>query len=552
MPELSQSTKKLIQHYQSWHQSLQPKEGTVTIHVDEVAKAVAVFYEKIREVVDWKEEHLMRRAAIERILKRRLLLMKDSESIAEPLVSELIRGGHFPNDKIPESKIGEIQKTLEKYIYILETAPHSPKEKMKTQLYDWLLSIAACEIEEILSPPRRENALIEYMTELMIERVKMQEGVFIIGGIVKEDKSSSPSFAAAGITEEEKNTQIYIAIQRALFKLDSPIITYSLLKRMYLQWHDFSKDSAQFQEMVKNIYSIWNDFEKDLKHPLADKFYNICEKYDTLFLIMGDVISEDPLKIEEKIKTPEELENRINAAYQKRLKTLKTRIRRAAIYATLSILVTKMLLALTIEGAFDKYVTHQFSYFTMGLNILIPSFLMFFLVLSIRSPKQENLQRVKMEVIKITYSTERKEIYALKIPRKRGWLMNTIVSIFYLLAFIITFGLIIYGLQKLNFGVLSIIIFLIFISLISFAGAKLRERSRELEIIEKKDSFMMIFIDFFSMPVIGLGKWLSGQWMRYNILVVFLNFLIDMPFQVFVEFLEQWRAFLKEKKEEIH
>jgi hypothetical protein len=88
--------------------------------------------------------------------------------------------------------------------------------------------------------------------------------------------------------------------------------------------------------------------------------------------------------------------------------------------------------------------------------------------------------------------------------------------------------------------------------LISFAGAKLRERSRELEIIEKKDSFMMIFIDFFSMPVIGLGKWLSGQWMRYNILVVFLNFLIDMPFQVFVEFLEQWRAFLKEKKEEIH
>jgi hypothetical protein len=130
--------------------------------------------------------------------------------------------------------------------------------------------------------------------------------------------------------------------------------------------------------------------------------------------------------------------------------------------------------------------------------------------------------------------------------------MNTIVSIFYLLAFIITFGLIIYGLQKLNFGVLSIIIFLIFISLISFAGAKLRERSRELEIIEKKDSFMMIFIDFFSMPVIGLGKWLSGQWMRYNILVVFLNFLIDMPFQVFVEFLEQWRAFLKEKKEEIH
>jgi len=27
--------------------------------------------------------------------------------------------------------------------------------------------------------------------------------------------------------------------------------------------------------------------------------------------------------------------------------------------------------------------------------------------------------------------------------------------------------------------------------------------------------------------------------------------LIDMPFLVFVEFIEQWRYFLKEKKEEI-
>jgi len=31
-----------------------------------------------------------------------------------------------------------------------------------------------------------------------------------------------------------------------------------------------------------------------------------------------------------------------------------------------------------------------------------------------------------------------------------------------------------------------------------------------------------------------------------------LNFLIEAPFQIFVEFLEQWRSFLREKKEEIH
>ncbi len=536
MAELSQPTQKLISRYQAWYQSLQPKEGETTIHVDEIASAVAAFYEKIREVVEWREEHLMRRAAIERILKRRLLLFKNGEPLAEPFVLELVRGGHFPNDRIPESKIGEVQKLIDKYIFIMANASVPPREKAKIQLYDWILGIAACEVEETLCPSQRENALIEYMMELMMERIKVREGVFIVGGL----------------NEEEKNSQIFIAIQRALFKLDPPIITYNLLKRRYPQWRDFTKDSLQFQEIVKNIYSIWDSLAKNLKHPLAERFYKSCERYDTPYLILGDILSEDPLGIPEKIKAPEELENKIATAYQKRLKTLRVKVQRAAIYATLSIFLTKILLALAVEVPFDKYITGQFSYFTLGLNISIPSLLMFFLVLTIRPPKKENLQQVIMEVIKIVYLRERKEIYTIKVPKKRRWLMQAIITIFYLLTFVITFGLIILGLQKLNFGILSIIIFLIFISLISFAGVKIRERSRELEVIEKKESFLMIFIDFFSLPIIRVGKWLSSQWAKYNIIIVLINFLIDLPFQSFVEFLEQWRAFLKEKKEEIH
>jgi gamma-glutamylcyclotransferase (GGCT)/AIG2-like uncharacterized protein YtfP len=536
MAELSQSTQKLIQRYQAWYSFLQPREDIPTIHVDEVASAVAGFYEKIREVVDWREEHLMRRAAIERILKRRLLLLKNGKEIALPLILELIRGGHFPNDRIPESKIEEIQKLINKYIFILENSPSRPKEKQKVHLYDWILGIAACEIEETLSPSIREKALIEYMTELMAERIRIREGILVFGGL----------------TEEEKNTQIYIAVQKALLKLDLPIISYNLLKRRYPQWPELTKDHSQLQEIAQNIYSIWESLEKEASHPLADKFYQVCEKYDTPYLILGDIISEDPIGIQEKIEEPAELENRIVTAYQKRLKILKSRVKRAAIYATLSIFVSKMLLAFAVEVPFDKYITGQFSYSTIGLNILIPPLLMFFLVLTIRPPKKENLQQVIMEVMKIAYQRERREIYTITPAKKRGWLMNAIITIFYLFTFIISFGLIIWGLQKLNFGILSIIIFLIFISLISFAGVKIRERSRELEVMEKKESFLMFFIDFFSLPVIRVGKWLSAQWARYNVIIILINFLIDLPFQSFVEFLEQWRAFLKEKKEEIH
>ncbi|MFH1462266.1 MAG: hypothetical protein ABIG08_00985 [bacterium] len=528
MPELSQSTKQLIQKYQSWHAAQQRKEDTPTIHVDEVASAVAAFYEKIREMVDWREEHLIRRAAIERILKRRLLLVKNGEDVALPFVLELIRGGHFPNDRIPESKINPVKKLIDKYLFIIGNSPHPPKEKIKTQLFDWILGIAACEVEEVLSPPHREKALIEYMMESMIEKLRINN-----------------------INEEEKNTQIYIAVQRSLLNLDPPIINYNLLKRKFPDWPDLTNTDPRLEELTKNIYSLWNEVEKELKHPLAKKFYKIAERYDTPYLIMGDIISEDPMGISEKIKMPETLENGIASVYKKRLNILKARVKRAAIYATLSIFLTKMLLAFAIEVPFDKYLTGQFSYSTAGLSILIPPLLMFFLVLTIKPPKEENLQQVIMETMKIAYQRERKEIYQIESLKRRRFFMHSIVTFFYFLTFLTSFGLIIWVLRQLNFSPLSVIIFLVFISLISFAGIKIRERSRELEVTESKESALMILIDFFSLPVIQVGKWLSSQWKRYNIVMVLINFLVDLPFQIFVEFLEQWRNFLKEKKEEI-
>src|SRR3989338_755968 len=159
MNELTQSTKELIEKYSLWQKSLKPTGGAPTIHVDEVASKFASFYEHLRTIIDWKEEHLMKRAAIIRKLKRRFLDLElnnfTTENIAEPLVMELIRGGYFPNDKIEESKIGEIQKIIEKYVFILKHSPENKKGKAGLQFYNNLLEIAACEIEETLDPAIR-------------------------------------------------------------------------------------------------------------------------------------------------------------------------------------------------------------------------------------------------------------------------------------------------------------------------------------------------------------------------------------------------------------
>src|SRR3989344_1657181 len=274
MAELSQSSKDLISKYEFWQKSLRPKEGVLTIHVDEVASRVAAFYEQIRTIIDWKEEHLMRRAAIIRKLKRRFLDLElndfSTQNIAEPLVLELIRGGYFPNDRIEESKILDVQRIIEKYIFILKNNPEYKKGRIGLQFYTKILEIGACEIEETLAPSLKEMAIIDFMFSHMQERIKINEKIYQ-GNLLKK---------------EDADIQIYIGVQKALFKLDDPIMGYNILKYKYPYW-----DNPSEQDLLKlsqNIHKILQDIEFALGNPLQNKFYAICERYDTPYLILGD------------------------------------------------------------------------------------------------------------------------------------------------------------------------------------------------------------------------------------------------------------------------
>jgi len=545
---LSQQTQQLICRYQAWYQSLQPKKEEATIHVDEVASKVAAFYEKIKGVLDWREEHLLRKRGIERTLKRIIVFNGErNKEIAEPLVYELIRGGYFPNDTIPETKIKDVQKLLDKYFFILQhcdqrngkLASVPPKRttagKEKSELQRWLIEIASYELERCLAPPLKEEALIDYMTALLKERIKVREGILVV----------------KGITEEEKNLQIYIAVQKALFKLDTSIISFNILTKKYPDWQNLTPESTRLSEIAQNIYTLKENIEKALKHPLAEKFYRVCQKYNTPYLVLGDILADDPLKAEENLENSETLEELIKSAYSKRVIRLRRIMRRAAIYSTLSIFVTKIALALSVEIPFDKFIIGEFEPLALGINIFFPPFLMFLLVITVRPPKQENLQRVIMEITKIIYQTEQKDVYEIRVPPKRGKLVNSIIFTIYALTFIISFGIIIQILQKLNFSELSMAIFLVFLSMISFLGLKIRERGKEMLIEKEKETFLETIFDFFSLPIVRAGKWLSDRWAKIDIALI-LAIIIDMPFLTFVKFLEQWRYFLKEKKEEIH
>ncbi len=530
--QLSPKTEKLIRRYKSWYHSRKKEEETSTIHVDEVAAKAASFYEKIRKVVDWKEEHLMRKSAIERRLKRHFFV-EEKKEIAEPLVHELIRAGYFPNDQIPTSKIEEVKQSLDKYLYIIKNSSR-PKEETKLQLNDWFLSMAACEVEEILDPPIRQKASIDFMYESLKDRIKINEGAISI----------------KKISAEEKDTQLYIAIERALFNLDDVLIGYHLLKRKFPGWKNFS--DKKIKEVTENAYKIRKDIYDKLNHSLGDKFYKVAKKYNTPFLLLNDVLSDNPIESEKKIKEPENLENLITKKYKKRLGTLKRRLGRAAFYSTLSIFLTNILSLLALEIPISKMLTGSFSKLAILVDILLPTSTMFLLVSTVKGPKEGNLERVILETSKITYENEKMSTIEIKPSRERGAIANTIISLFYILTLGLFLGGVAFIFFKVNFPPFSYLINTIFLAVIAFTGVKIRERAKELTIVERKESFLTFVIDIFSLPILNLGKWLSNKWKKYNVLSVIFNALIDMPFSTFINFLESWRSFLKEQKEKIH
>ena len=537
MAELNNDAKKLIEKYQSWQQSLNPKEGTSTLHVDEVASKVASFYEQIRTIIDWKEEHLMRRAAVIRKLKSRFMdadLNNFSvDSIAEPFVLELIRGGYFPNDRIEESKITEVKRILEKYAFFLKNSVEGKKDRHGIRFKATMLEIAACEIEETLAPSTKEMALIEFMFAKMRERIKV----------------SDIAFQKNLLKPEEKDIQIYIAIQQALFKLDTPIITYNLLKYKFLYWNNPMPE--QLAAIAQNIYQILYGIEKDLGHPLARKFYAICEKYDTPYLLLGDILASNLEKATADIQEPAFLESAIKDAYKKRLTNLTAKISRAAMYSTISIFVTKILSLLLLEIILSKIFVSHLSIAHLAADVLIPTMLMAAMVVSIKPPSEKNMNLAMIEAMKVVYQKDKIDTYEIRASRKRGLAVTFFLSIIYLAGAALSFGFLYWVLSFFRFPVTSVVINIIFIALILFAGTAVRNRAKELTIEEEKGGFWGFIGDIFFLPITSLGRWMSNKWKKYNAIVVFFNTLIDMPFSAFVEFLERWRYFIKEKKEEI-
>ena len=129
---LSHFTTALLENLKQIKPRLRPDDLS-KINVSQAVSLFALVYERIRNAIEYREDHLIRRAAIERILKRRLMLNPEGRGEAENIIRELI----------------------DKYISIKRSLIAGRPIEVQQYLAEFLIQMLTCEIEETLSP---ENA----------------------------------------------------------------------------------------------------------------------------------------------------------------------------------------------------------------------------------------------------------------------------------------------------------------------------------------------------------------------------------------------------------
>lgn len=527
----TKSTQKLIDFLKkSDAKVLYSGEELSRIQVDTFISKIAFIYEKIRNAIEYKEDHLMRKAAIFRILQRRMMIKVSAEDIILALIKELIRAGYLENNLIPQTKVEEVHQIFDKYVTLFNLSSVKRGTVKGNKLFKWLLELCSCEIEECLMPPLANRALVEFMFKVM------RPGVNIV------DKT---------INEKEKDLQVYLAVYRALVKSDEAMMDFKLLKYFYPDWKGATK--TQVMQLAKKINNLKAQIEKQKKYYLAEKLLRLFKKYTFVFNVLKDIILENPDEAERIFKEPAELEYQIRVACDKSYKKSRAKLRRSIVRVTIYIFITKMLLGLLLEFPYDYYIAKNVTLLPLSINALFPPFLMFLLGVFIRVPSKKNTSRVVSVAKEVVYQDAVSDVKSgLGGTVKRSALALTVFYILYLILFIFSFGVLIYALKLLSFNVASIIIFLLFLSLVSFFGIKMRLKVRELVVIDKRENPLVFLIHLFTLPFLKAGHWMSEKFAKINIFVFILDFIIEAPFKIFLEVIEDWIAFLREKKEEIY
>lgn len=495
-----------------------------TISVNPVVAELATWYEKFRTAMDYREDEVILRSAIERILKRRLMLGGSGKAVAAPLIRELVWARYFPDASVPESVVEKVADTLDLYLK-LEKAISSKHRVSHTALNEWILHLLSSEIEHILKPNDSKDLMSNFIFRIFRNKITILDD-----------------------TEETAGIQIFIAVRRAYANDDLAFLRYHLFKQYF---GDLTSDNLD--KIAQHFISARKEIETQFKYPAKDKIYTYIKKQTIPFLILDDVFRKYKGKISSLISSEEELNAAILSACTSRYKNTASKVRRAIIRSIIFIFFTKAIFALFVEGAFERFFYGRTLWSSVIINTLTPPLLMVMVGFLIPTPSRDNSIRIMRKIHTILFDDPQNLDVSLQVKKKGGSdpILWSLFILLWLTAFGLSFGVVMFILTKLQVNPLSQAVFIIFLAIVSFVAFRVNRTANMYILRDKKDNLSSIIFDFFFMPFIQVGRRLTLAISQINIILFLFDFIIETPFKGIFAFFEQWFLFLRNQREKL-
>lgn len=500
-------------------------ESSGKIHINQLVAKMASLYEKLRNAMEYREEAVVLRATIERIIKRRLLLGGTGMTIAEPLVRELLWARYFPEQTITEEKIQVIGKKIDVYIRLRQEIV-ARKMLGEHEVNEWINHLLSSDIEQYVNASFHKNLVAGFMFQIMKSNI-----------LIGDD------------SEQTRDVQVFIAIRKTFAKDDIAFLRYHL----FLQYFGEVKEDNVL-EIGALFYNGYQEIQKQLTYPLKDRIASYVNNKTPIFFVLEDLLQVHGAGFADILKDSEEsLSKAVLQACSARYSGIRQKVGRAIFRSVIFILLTKAFFAFAIEGSIENVLYGGIDIRTMLVNVAVPPILMIMVGFNIRIPGKRNSELI-FQLLKEVMFQEKPDmgmpLEVLLMPKKGNPFLHGVFTLLWFLAFMLTFGAMVFVLSKANFNIISQGIFIFFLTIVSFLSYRIWLMSREYS-VEKKPGLISPLTDFFFMPIIRVGRSLTEGIAQINILLFVFDFIIETPFKGLFAFFEQWFFFLHAKREEL-
>ena len=467
-----------------------------------VVEVLARVYERARNALEYRADHLVRRAAIERIVKRRILLDKNPSSVASHLLTELRWARYLSINEVKRMDKITLEKILDKYISNLNvTVPN-----------DWIVKMASSEIEELF------NLNIDYK----------QFTYFAFQAIRQKIK----------INDENADLLVFFAVDKVYGGSDDEQISYHILK-------------LAGEITGEKLAETWRLFNLAKNHKILPRITKFVRRQMPPFILLRDMYFAAPSEFKKTLATEVPFRKSAEETLEIQLMQMSGRIKTAGWRSVLYVFLTKMILAVGLEIPFEIFVYGSISKLPLAVNLLFPPLLMWVVTFDMHLPKEkERAALIDRAWFTINNFDElgREDNALTELVEEKNSLGYSIFSLLYIFIFLGIFALIYFVLGRIGFNFANKVIFVFFLTVIAFFAYRISQIAKVYTWKDSRES--STFGDIVALPILTIGSRLSRGLTKLNFLAFTFDFILEAPFKIILGFLDSWFQFLSVKKEE--